>query len=196
MRLKDILLEITESDTFQMYHGGQRWTRIPTEIVGSKKGRYECGVGINLTNSYNTARRYAGGSRVVHLVTIDKKFKRLENVDVPLEELVDFVKNISGMRHKIDIIKDLTGYSTRTNRRSISSDILNNLVINYEAGAGQVGLSISNFFVSKGADAHVEQQGGGEFWLVIFNPKIIKSVSVIDPKKIDGDFSFMLPQIK
>src|ERR1039458_2323947 len=71
IKLKNLLLENSETNTFQMYHGGKRWSRIPSELYSHKQGRYECGVGIYLTNDYNTARKYAKGSRVVHLVEVD-----------------------------------------------------------------------------------------------------------------------------
>lgn len=83
-----------------MYYGGKRWYRIPTEFLGSAKGRYEAGPGIYFTNSYETARRYAKGSRVVHLVDIDKNFKDIDKVDIRLIEMVDFIKNCRGMKHK------------------------------------------------------------------------------------------------
>ena len=195
MKLKDILLEVDWADTFEMYHGGKRWSRIPTELISSGKGRYEAGVGIYFTNDYNTARVYAKGSRVVHLAEIDKNFKKLSDVNIPLNEMIDFVKNLSGMRKKKEIINDLQSNAARMKRDSISADILNNLIVNYEVGAGNVGVKISNFFVSKGADASIENQGGGEFWLVVFNPKIIKSVSVMNPREVGSDFPFMLPGI-
>jgi hypothetical protein len=198
MKLTDIVKEITDTDTFQMYHGGKRWSRIPTELISSKKGRYEAGVGIYFTNRYETARSYAGGSRVVHLASIDKKFKRLDEVNIPLKEIVNFLKNLGGLRKRQEIINDLERNATRMKRDTISADILNNLIVNHEAGSGNVGVKISNFFVSNGADASIEGGVGlqdGEFWLLVFNPAIIKSVSVVDPRKIGSDFPFMLPRI-
>ena len=46
IKLIDILNEVT-GDTFQMYHGGNKWIT-PPEIRPSKNGRYEGGVGIYL----------------------------------------------------------------------------------------------------------------------------------------------------
>jgi malic enzyme len=80
-------------------------------------------------------------------------------------------------------------------RDVISADILNNLVVNYEAGAGSAGIQVANYFVSKGVDAHMEPQSGDEFWLVVFNPKILKNVVVVDPKSVSSEFPFMLPTI-
>jgi hypothetical protein len=193
------LLEDTDSGTFQMYHGGKRWSRIPTELIGSAQGRYESGVGIYLTNSYNTARKYAQGSRVVHLVDIDKNFKDINDVHVPLKDVLDFVRTAPRLKYKEDISNDLKSYIDRVKNShvmkidTLSLNILNNLIVNYEAGAGNAGIAISNYFVSKGADALLENKSGDEVWLVVFNPNIIKKVSVVDPKMMGSDFAYMLP---
>ena len=185
--------ELESTNTFQMYHGGKRWTRIPTEILGSAAGRYEAGAGIYFTNDYMTARKYAKGSRVVHLVEIDKNFKDLDNVYIPLSDVINFVNTCNGMRHKSEIIESLKRNAERMQTDGIYANILNNLMVNYQAAGGNVGIQVANYFVSKGADAHYESQHGEEFWLVIFNPKIIKKVSVIDPKTVTGAFPYLLP---
>ena len=193
IKLKEMM---SLENTFKMYHGGKRWSRIPTEFIGSAKGRYEAGPGIYFTNDYNTARRYAKGSRVVHLVEIDRNFKDICDVHIPLTDVISFVKNCNGMRRKTEIIDSIKRNAERMEKDWIYADILNNLVVNYEAGAGNAGIQVANYFVSKGGDAKVEPQSGEEFWIVIFNPKIIKSVTVIDPKTVTSDFEYMLPTLK
>ena len=196
IKLKTLLQEQSNTNTFQMYHGGKRWSRIPQEIIGSSKGRYEAGAGIYFTNDYNTARKYAKGSRVVHLVNIDKNYKDIQNITVPLEDIINFVKNTPGLKRKPEIIQSLQNNASRMQRDSISLDILNNLIVNYEAGAGKAGIAVANYFTSKGADAKLEQQSGDEVWLIVFNPNIIKSVSVVNPKSVTSNFPFTLPNPK
>lgn len=202
IKLKSLLVEEDKiesspsNSTFQMYHGGKRWTRIPTEIQSSKNGRYEAGVGIYFTNSYNTARRYGKGSRVVHLVELDRNFKNLNDVEIPTSDVVSFLKSLRGLKHRTDIINDIVSNATRRNIDHTNADTLNNLIVNYESGAGDVGIKIANYFVSRGADASIDIRHGGEFWVVVVNPNIIKKVSVINPASITSDFPFMLPTIK
>jgi hypothetical protein len=191
IKLKEVLEDL--GNTFQMYHGGKRWSRLPTELLGNSQGRYEAGVGIYFTNDYNTARRYAKGSRVVHRVEIDKNFKEIENVKLPLIEVVDFVKNLNGLKRRSEIIDSLKNNASRMNTDFVSANILNNLIVNYEAGAGKVGIKISNYLVSKGVDAKFESQSGDEFWLIVFNPNIIKKVDVVNPATVNSDFAFTLP---
>ena len=165
-----------------MYHGGQKWSFLPRELQPSFKSRYEAGVGIYFTNYYETARKYAKGSRVVQIVEIDKNFKDISDVKVPIKELLDFIKSVPLMKKKKEIMIDIVNYAKRINASSVPLNVLNNLVVNYEAGSGKPGLEIAKFFVSKGGDASVQNQSGNEFWLVVFNPKIMKKVSVVDPK--------------
>lgn len=182
-----------ESNTFKMYHGGKRWSQLPTELMPHKQGRYEAGVGIYFTNSYNTARRYAKGSRVVHLVELDKNYKELGDIQIPVTELIQFVKSVSGLKRKSNIINDIQRHAERIHSDVVRLNVLNNLIVNHEAGAGRAGVEISKYFVSKGADAHLEKQSGDEFWLVVFNPNIIKKVTVVDPKTVNSDSTYMLP---
>lgn len=178
--------------TIKMYHGGKRWHFAPTEIQPSKKNRYEGGVGIYFTNSYNTARQYAKGSRVVHLVDIDKNYRDIRSVQLPLMDVVNFVKSVSGLKHKKEILVDLVNNAKRTNSNTIYANVLNNLVVNYEAGAGAPGVKIAKFFADNGIDGTMDRKSGDEFWLVIFNPKVIKKISIVDPSKVSGD-DYMLP---
>lgn len=184
-----IWLNETQTDTFQMYHGGKRWEATPSAIIGSKKGRYEYGVGIYLTNNYSTARKYASGSRVVHIIDIDRNFKKIGDVQIPLKTAIDFLKT-NRIKNKNKIIQDLISNAERMKRDTVGADIINNLVVNYESGAGEAGVAITNFLTSFGVDASLERVSGDEFYLVVFNPKIIKNVSIVDPKNIP---SFMLP---
>ena len=61
---KYVLLRESDGDTFPMYHGGNKWFGQP-EVRASKKGQYEGGIGLYFTTSYETARTYAKGGKVV-----------------------------------------------------------------------------------------------------------------------------------
>lgn len=189
MRLKTLYEEIT-GNTFQMYHGGSRWLTSP-EVRPSKNNRYEGGVGLYFTNSYERARTYAKGSKVVQLVNIDRNFKDLDDVRVDVNEIIEFLNSVRGLKKRKEIIQDLQRTALRSGS-DVRLSVLNNLIVNWQAGSGDVGIELKDFFVSKGVDASIQDQSGEEFWLVVFNPKIIKGYSVVDPKKIE---KFMLPSI-
>lgn len=182
------------SEIFQMYHGGKKWSVLPTDVQASKRGRYEGGVGIYFTNSYTTARKYAKGSRVVHKVDIDGNFKDASSVKIPLEKMVEFLKRVPRLKHRSEIIADVTNYATRVKSTEVSANVLNNLVVNYEAGSGPTGIAITRFFIENGVDASKQNQSGDEFWLVVFNPKILKKVVVTNPNSMSND-DWMLPKL-
>lgn len=195
MNFKEFYYE-NVSQTFQVYHGGSKWFTTPTHLIPSKKNRKYYGTGIYTTNFLNTARSYAKGSRVVHLLNIDNNYKDIRKVFINVKEAIDFVKNLNGLRKKEQLVNQLENYSQRVGKQEINLSILNNLIVNNDAAPGILGKKVSEFLVSKGADAELISQSGNEFWLLIFNPKIIKGFSIVDPKKEGKDFPFELPQIK
>lgn len=181
------------SDFFQVYHGGKKWFATPNSLIPSKKNRKNYGTGIYTTNFLNTARSYAKGSRVVHLLNIDKNYKDIRNVQINVSEAVNFIKNLNGLRKKLQLINQLENYSQRIGKQEISLSILNNIIINNDAAPGILGKQVSDFLASKGADAELISQSGNEFWLLIFNPKIIKNFVIVDPKEEGKEFPFELP---
>lgn len=185
MKIDDIV-----SNTFQMYHGGKKWYTIPTDLISGKKGKTWYGVGIYTTNFYETARKYGKGSRVVHILDIDKNYKDLDNVNIVLDEAISFIKNLRGLRFKSEIVDRIKKYDDK-----IPLSVLHNNIINSDAAPGELGKEVSDFLSSKGADASYISQSGKEFWLLIFNPRIIKSFNVIDPATIGSKFPFELPRI-
>jgi hypothetical protein len=189
-------IALTENDgnsTFKVYHGGKRWSRIPEQLIAAKKNRYEANVGIYFTNFYNRARQYAKGSNVVQLVEINKNFRNIKDVKLNLTSTIKFLNNLSGLRRRSELIEILKDNAARRNVDYIDAYVLNNLIINLEIGAGKIGLELSKYLVDNGVDANVENKSNGEFWLIVFNPSIIKKISVVNPAKIDKNFEFELP---
>ena len=195
--LKTILFEEQQnlpSGTFQMYHGGTKWVETPSELRKVKQGRYESGIGINFTNRYETARNYARGNKVVHLVDIDSNIIDLESRQalIPLEQMVSFLESLKGLKKRKEIIQDLNRYAERLKTDQIPGIVLNNLVVNHEAGAGNIGLEIVKFFLANGIDGVFTPQHGGEVWFVLFNLSKIKSVKILNPKDITPEM-YLLP---
>lgn len=193
IKLCKILFEsVSDSDVFQMYHGGMRMEVVPDSIRGARQGKYESGIGINFTNSFETAKKYAGGSRVVHLVDIDKNIVTLEDTFIDMEEAIDFIKGLKRLKHREKIIDGIRQTKYRKDPSNIYASVLNNLFINYEAGAGKVGLDLVNFFLSKGIDGTFTDKSGNEVWFVLFNLQKIKRIQIMKgyPKTVE---EWMLP---
>ncbi len=164
------------SDYFEVYHGGRRWYG-PPEINPPKQGRYEHGIGLYFTTNLETARKY--GKRYVTKAKIKNNFVDLKDVKLPIDEIIYFLKtNFSNSK---SIQQDVFNYSKRTNRNTISLDILNNIIVNAKFGNKRTYKIIVEFFVKNGVDASVIEQSG-EQWLVVFNPSIIIDYDLVDYK--------------
>lgn len=190
---KYVLLRESDGDTFPMYHGGNKWFGQP-EVRASKKGQYEGGIGLYFTTSYETARTYAKGGKVVTKVHIDRAFRSVEKVNISLNSMLDFLKSLPRLKNKNEIIDRINAYSGRLKSTDIPASVLNNLIVNYEAGSGDNGIKVNQFLVDHGVDAEVQSKSN-EDWLVVFNTSIIKDHEIVDVKKLSID-DYNLPSIR
>lgn len=181
-----------------VYTGTQVWEGRP-EIRASRKGRTEHGPGLYFTTSLQTARKYAKGRGTVLRVEIDPSFTWLEDAIAPTELLVRWVRAQRGLRHKQEIISDISGNATRTFDRISTSRELNsyvsvlvNLMVNYEALSGAHGPALAEFLANLGIGAsHVRASGGNEDWVVLFDP-----TKVISWRRVTPDDDEMLPSVR
>lgn len=189
------LLELFESAAPtgpQLWHGSKRWDGQP-EVRAPKQGRYEAGPGIYLTTKYETAYKYAKGGGSTMLVTLKPNLRFADEVMIPLDRGIDFVKNCPRMKSKKDIIADLRSNCDRHNTEAFRASVLINLIVNYEAGAGEVGIHVANFLASLGVDVSLERQSGGEQWLVVINPRAIQNVKRIPASEVQMDMRQLPP---
>lgn len=185
--MRDLIEIVSPTDTVQFWHGG-RWDGSP-EVQAPKKGRYEAGPGIYLTTRYSTARKYAKGGGSTILVDVASNLTFADKTEVPIEKAVAFIQNVRRMKAKKAIIDDLRSNHTRIG--TLKAQVLINLVVNYEAGSGDAGLEVAAFVRSLGVDASLEMQsregGHHEQWLVVYNPKIIRSYRKVIPNDVTDE---------
>lgn len=169
--------------SFALWHGGMRWDSAP-EVQAPRGGRYECGPGIYLSTDYEDAYRYARGGKVTTLVTLTSELSLLENTLLPLDTVVDFVKGLARLKHRKEILTDLRANVARkvdahVGPAEVNAQVLVNLCVNYEAVAGKPGVALARWLAEQGIDAAWHSPHGRKHWLVVFNPKVIKSYKVI-----------------
>ena len=186
------VFESPEEDGIKVWHGSKRWEGSP-EVRGHKKGRYEAGPGIYTTTSYATAKKYAKGGGALMLLTLDPNLRLANTVNIPLAEMLNFLKN-TRMKAKKEIAADLTRHAERMNKNEISANILINLIVNWDAGAGEAGRALAYFLVTHGVDAEIDRKSG-EDWIVVINPKIIKSYKKVSSSEISPDM-YDFPRMK
>ena len=177
--------------TFTLYHGGQRWAGRP-EIRPAKEGDYEGGTGLYFTTSWLTAKSHAKGGKVITVAQIADDFTPIDDVTIEREKIVEFLKD-TRMKSKVSILADIDANIARRNKGSaIPASVLHNLVVNYRAGAGLAGVAVAEFLASHGVDAEIQRKSA-EDWFLFFNPKVIKSHRVLNPKE---DTIYDLPRIE
>lgn len=161
----------------QMWHGAHHWES-PFEVRAPRGKHAEHGAGLYLCCHRQTAQGYAkGGGNLVHAV-VDKKMRWLEDVTVTLEVLLDAARAIPRLRRRDDILRDIEQAGRRRNG-TLGLNVLVNLAVNYDAMVGQPAVDISRFLVEQGADASLYERYGGDDWVVVFNPSVLKRTRII-----------------
>ncbi len=183
MRFKQWLNEMDEPAVIQMWHGSKGWGG-PPEVRSPRKGRYEAGPGIYLTTSYQRARTYSKGGGSTILVTLTPNIRFANTVQVPLTDALAFLKNTPRLKKRKEISSDLIMNAERSKRDWISAEVIINLFVNHEAGAGDNGVVLAQWLKSKGVDATLHHESMNEDWIVVINPAIIKSSVKVDAKDV------------
>lgn len=167
----------------ELWHGGLKWEGAP-EIRPPKKGRYECGPGIYLTTHYLRARNYAKGGKVVTRVCLADAIRWLEDAHQPLDIVVEFVNSLSGLKQRKALLDALHAVAERKGTPTIPLSSLVNLCINMELLSGKLGPKMAEWLVEQGVDASCHRPYGEEYWVVVFNPRIIKKHRVASARDV------------
>lgn len=188
-KYKMIIANLFEEDdnTMSLWHGGRGLEFTYDTMLPHKKGRWEHGPGLYLTTHFDTAAKYAKGGGKVYLVTIGKG-KNINDIPVPLEDAIDFTKRHVIAKHRQNIINDLENIAARLSDNKVPLVSLSNLCLNYEALSSNNTIALRNFLVEHGADYEISTRFGGrdETVVIVFNPKIIRSVRPIKTSEVDS----------
>jgi hypothetical protein len=188
-----------------MYHGGMDLSRSTwvkeLQLRPTKKGRYESGVGLNMTNSLETARAYAKGGGVVNRIFLRMtEFGYADEVMIDVSAILNFLNSFTTLprNKKTKITSDIVAAAKRRRRdgndkEKIPASTLVNLMVNHEAGSGKAGIEITQFLLSQGVHGILTPQHSGEVWLVLFDMSRILRVEKVDPAKPLSPEEWLLP---
>jgi hypothetical protein len=179
MRFKEffhhLIQENVSNDSFFAYHGGlmnrSSWT--------TTKGRWEYGPGLYLTNSFELAKKYAGGPRKVFLCKISLG-NEISKVYIPVADVQYFLKLYGGTKRK-QYLQDM--------ERHIKNDaypatILVNLAINYDMRASSA-KALKEFLVEHGVDYAINRWSGETSVITLYNDSKLLSHKSISNVELD-----------
>jgi len=166
-------------NTMNFWHGGNLDDY--NDIIAQKNGRYKYGAGLYITTHYETAKKYAKGSRKLYLITVEKGVD-INDAFLDLDKVKEFVSMyIIGSKRRM-LMDRLEKY---TDNGKVIADVFNNIILNDSAIKSTNTRYLRNFFVENGIDYEIVDNpfGWGEKMMVLYNMK--KIVNVIHVKSTD-----------
>lgn len=178
--IKESILEIPSiPNTMNFYHGGNLDDY--DDSIAQKNGRYEYGPGLYLITHYETARKYAKGSRKLYLVTV-KTGVELSTAKLGVESVYDFVDSYVIGSKKKEVKQRLEKYIKSD---KISASVFSNVLLNEQAIKSTNTKYLRNFLIENGIDYEIVNNpfGWHEVMMVLYNMK--KIVKIIQIKSTD-----------
>jgi len=128
------------------WHGGN--LNDYNEPVKHKKGRYEYGPGLYATTHYDTAKKYAKGSKKLYLLDVQKG-KELSKSMLSINSVIDFVNlNIPKAKRK-DLLERFEKYNKDN---QIPANNFVTIILNEEALKASKMNVLREFLVNSGID--------------------------------------------
>lgn len=182
--IRKIILEYTEdNNSMEFWHGGNLDQY--NDIIAQKNGRYEYGPGLYLTTQYETAKKYAKGSRKLYKITVSQG-SDINNSFLDFDDVTDFIKLYVISSKRKEIYSRLLKYITDN---KIKAYIVNNVFLNENAIKPSNTKYLRQFYVDNNIDYEIVDNpyGWGEKMMVLYNMKKIKNIQIISSKdKIDN----------
>lgn len=183
-----LVVEQQLASTMKFWHGGNLDPRNLDSDFAQKGGRYEYGPGLYLTSHYDTAAKYAKGSRKLYIVEVNPGTE-LGDVSIPLEDALEAVKRFASAKTRRDISERVESRSGGSGMVKASTVL--NLLLNTEGAIRSTKTGeIRQWLIDIGADYAIVNSpfGWGETMLVLYNVKKIKNVR--QATKEDGHDDF------
>lgn len=174
--------QIVAEQTLTLWHGGN--LEMGLDNVKHKGGRWEYGPGLYLTTHYDTAKKYAKGSRKLYRIVV-RKGADIKGVMIPITAIQEFSDTYFIRSKKKDVDNRIQKY---IKDGKVSAEIFLNIVCNEQAIKNTNTDNLRSFLVAQGVDYAVVDNAFGwhETMLVLFNMKSIVSKQLVTPKdKID-----------
>lgn len=157
-------------DDLQSIEDFNKWT----------KGRIEYGPGLYLTTHYNTALKYAKGSRKLYKIEVEPGTD-INSVSINMKTIMEFIPVILSKPKQKEFIEHAARH---IKNNTLSASIFVNILINSEMISSKNGSAIRRFLIDNGVDYEIVNNpfGWGETMLVLYNLKKIKNIQRVSPQ--------------
>lgn len=187
-QVKRALQEENNVSSMKFWHGGNLDPRNLDSDFAQKGGRYEYGPGLYLTSHYETAAKYAKGSRKLYIVEVNPGTE-LGDVSIPLEGALEAVNRFASVKTRREISERIESRSGGSGM--VKASVVLNLLLNTDGAIRSTKTGeIRQWLIDIGADYAIVNSpfGWGETMLVLYNVNKIKNVR--QAKKEDGQDDF------
>lgn len=180
---------LVTASTLTLWHGGN--LDVYKDTTAHRGGRWEHGPGLYLTTHYDTAKKYAKGSRKLYRIVVEKGSDLYES-KLDMEPVKDFIDTYVFKALRKDILARLEKYGST----QVPAEIFLNVMIDGKPGGDGYAIrstdtdKLRQFLVSQGIDYAIVDNAFGwhERMLVLFNMDKIKSKQVVSPKEKIEEF--------
>lgn len=168
-------------NTMNFWHGGNLDDY--GDSIAQKNGRYEYGPGLYITTHYDTARKYAKGSRKLYLVTVENGTD-ISEASLDEDKVRGFINSyVIGSKRK-EILSRMEKYFVDG---KIKANTFNVILLNNSAVKPSNTINLRSFLVDNGIDYEIvfNPFGWGENMMVLYNMnKIVNVIKVNSSDKI------------
>ena len=170
---------ICAEPTLTLWHGGN--LEFAQENISHKGGRWEHGPGLYLTTHYDTARKYAKGSRKLYQIVI-RKGTNITEVNIPIAVVKEFIDTYFVRARKKDVAERI---DKRVKDNKINADTFLNITFNEQAIKNTDTDKLREFLVKQGVDYSIVDNafGWSERMIVLFNMRNIVSKRIVPAKE-------------
>lgn len=175
---EDVITPPNIPNTMNFWHGGNLDDY--SDVIAQKNGRYEYGAGLYLITHYDTALKYAKGSRKLYLITVENGVD-INKAFLDINKVKDFINTyVLGSMRKM-VWERLQRFIDGDN---VKAYVFNNIILNEKAIKSTNTRYLREFYVTNGIDYDIVNNpfGWGEKMMVLYNMKKIVNIIQIKPK--------------
>jgi hypothetical protein len=151
-----------------------------SDVIAQKNGRYEYGAGLYLITHYDTALKYAKGSRKLYLVTVENGVD-INKAFLDINKVKDFINTYVLGNMKKMVWERLQRF---IDGDKVKAYVFNNIILNEKAIKSTNTRFLREFYVTNAIDYDIVSNpfGWGEKMMVLYNMKKIVNIIQIKPK--------------